>query len=778
MFDAKWSPLSDLLAATDSHGHLSLFGFGGDDNYKKVPSEQFFHTDYRPLMRDQNDYVIDEQTQTPPHLMPPAFLVNADGHPYSIDFQRLVPGRENLSDLQLNPHVVVNDRGQPEIIGDLDSEDIEVNVTSDDNTVRTQNRRRNLWKKNVIPPLDAVALRTDEEHRINKQKVEDEYITTEYHKGGDNDNHETNGKFQSKRGRGRGKMPKRPNDSSSAPEVVCKNRLAAKALYDTDGEEEVAERNSDEDGIENDEYVEIVDDDDDDDDNDDDDDDEDSKQPVATRSSNGLNNRNRVYVSQELQINSDESSDSSEYSDWAEEEGNRTLLPPPSRTRKEKRGRRRIKIKDDDEDVEVDVEADEESSTTKITRKVRKAARVIHDDDEDEEMTKTNEEDMNDVKPSTSTDVSPRKGRPPKRNQQIKTEKVEVASAKKRKSISKQQILKDKKDYKECPPQYRPPDWLTSTKPRKSPYAPQIGDVVVYFRQGHEIYIETVRRDNTYELDDRSLPWLENVNIKIIEYCKVVGLRIEIKPPRLVCLKLNVIDPLTDKCTGTHFSIKYHDMAGVVDFVILKQIFERGEEREWRPKDRFRCIIDDAWWIGMIESREPFDINYPDSPFQCYNVLWDSDEREKLSSWDLEPMHMKKSKQSNKGDSFDVSNEELISLIYTPDQYEWPSCGRDSECERILAGLEKIMELSIAEYFNYPVDLDAYPLYAIIIGYPIDLNTIKQRLENRYYRRVNSIQWDVRIIERNAVNFNEKKSDIVRQAALLTDILLEFIVYV
>jgi bromodomain and WD repeat domain-containing protein 1/3 len=66
-----------MFAATDSHGYLSLFGFGGDDNYKKVPNEQFFHTDYRSLMRDQNDYAIDEQTQHPPHLMPPSFLVNA-----------------------------------------------------------------------------------------------------------------------------------------------------------------------------------------------------------------------------------------------------------------------------------------------------------------------------------------------------------------------------------------------------------------------------------------------------------------------------------------------------------------------------------------------------------------------------------------------------------------------------------------------------------------------------------------------------------------------------
>ena len=85
------------------------------------------------------------------------------------------------------------------------------------------------------------------------------------------------------------------------------------------------------------------------------------------------------------------------------------------------------------------------------------------------------------------------------------------------------------------------------------------------------------------------------------------------------------------------------------------------------------------------------------------------------------------------------------------------------------------MELSIAEYFNYPVDLDSFPMYAMTIDYPIDLNTIKERLENRYYRRINSLQWDVIKIETNAILFNQPKSDIVRKATLLCELLMEFI---
>jgi len=48
----------------------------------QLPEQVFFHTDYRPLIRDANGFVLDEQTQQAPHLMPPPFLVDVDGNPH------------------------------------------------------------------------------------------------------------------------------------------------------------------------------------------------------------------------------------------------------------------------------------------------------------------------------------------------------------------------------------------------------------------------------------------------------------------------------------------------------------------------------------------------------------------------------------------------------------------------------------------------------------------------------------------------------------------------
>ena len=78
----------------------------------QIPSEVFFHTDYRPLIRDANSHVLDEQTQQPPHLMPPPFLVDIDGNPHPPRYQRLVPGREECEKAQLIPQVGTTPSGK------------------------------------------------------------------------------------------------------------------------------------------------------------------------------------------------------------------------------------------------------------------------------------------------------------------------------------------------------------------------------------------------------------------------------------------------------------------------------------------------------------------------------------------------------------------------------------------------------------------------------------------------------------------------------------------
>ncbi|KPP58353.1 hypothetical protein Z043_123830, partial [Scleropages formosus] len=119
VFDCKFSPDGQNFACTDSHGHLLIFGYGCRRAYEKIPDQMFFHTDFRPLIHDSNNYVLDEQTQQAPHLMPPPFLVDVDGNPYPSSYQRLVPGRENCKEEQLVPQLgyLANGEVMEQVIG-------------------------------------------------------------------------------------------------------------------------------------------------------------------------------------------------------------------------------------------------------------------------------------------------------------------------------------------------------------------------------------------------------------------------------------------------------------------------------------------------------------------------------------------------------------------------------------------------------------------------------------------------------------------------------------
>lgn len=310
-------------------------------------------------------------------------------------------------------------------------------------------------------------------------------------------------------------------------------------------------------------------------------------------------------------------------------------------------------------------------------------------------------DENNNSKPCTSQAAHSRNFKSPskrkKRCQKIKKEHSTVSKSRSFSKKSNDTFMDEKKNKKnliktevpltECPNEYRPPEWLTSTKPKKSPYVPQMGDFVVYFRQGHELYVDEVKKSGVYQIDENSLPW-KSKKIRVQEFCKIIEMNIIIKPPRLVHLKLGVVDK-HNNLTGLKFNVEYHDMPHVVDFVILRQFYDKAIEKNWRPKDRFRSIIDDNWYLGIIEENTPYEEEYPDSHFQCLKILWDNGDREAMSPWDLEQLYASGSRKRSAEANIDgaaVTAEELKALLYVPEGHEWPLVGRDYECERIFNG--------------------------------------------------------------------------------------------
>ena len=76
--------------------------------------------------------------------------------------------------------------------------------------------------------------------------------------------------------------------------------------------------------------------------------------------------------------------------------------------------------------------------------------------------------------------------------------------------------MNNREKFSELPEAFRPPEWLTECVPRKTPYHPQIGDELVYFRQGHALYVQAVKNRDVYNIDvNKNQPWHKNTNLRV-----------------------------------------------------------------------------------------------------------------------------------------------------------------------------------------------------------------------------------------------------------------------
>uniref|UniRef100_A0A7M4FCK0 Bromodomain and WD repeat domain containing 1 n=1 Tax=Crocodylus porosus TaxID=8502 RepID=A0A7M4FCK0_CROPO len=652
VFDCKFSPDGQHFACTDSHGHLLIFGFGCSKPYEKIPDQMFFHTDYRPLIRDSNNYVLDEQTQQAPHLMPPPFLVDVDGNPHPTKYQRLVPGRENCADEHLIPQLgyVATSDGEvvEQVIGQqtLDQDDQGLEPSILDGMIRQ--------------------LQQQQDQRTGADQEA---------------------------------APSGPQNGEGTP-----RRAFRRPSLDIQSPPNIGLRRS--------------------------------GQVEGVRQMHQNAPRSQIATERDLQA-------------WKR----RVVVPEILLSLFRKQEEYRIAKGEEERELYVTErkrnncrEPDAGINLQPPVRTARQKAVKYCSSSEDE----------------ISVEKSSPKKRRRKRRKKPKPKKQEETDTLAQPVIP--ELLDD----------WHPPVWITDTALRRSPFVPQMGDEVIYFRQGHEAYIEAVRRNNNYKLNPHKEPWRKMV-LRDQELVKIVGIRYEVGPPTLCCLKLAFIDHATGKHTDKSFSVKYHDMPDVIDFLILRQFYDEARQRNWQASDRFRSIIDDAWWFGTVLGQEPYQPQYPDSHFQCYSVKWDNGEIEKLSPWDMEPISDNVDQPEELGASVSVTSGEMEKLLYKPQEGEWGKKSRDEASERIIGGIDQLLTLDISAPFAGPVDLCTYPKYCTVIAYPTDLNTIRTRLINRFYRRISALVWEVRYIESNARTFNEPGSAITRAAKKITTQLLKFI---
>lgn len=73
------------------------------------------------------------------------------------------------------------------------------------------------------------------------------------------------------------------------------------------------------------------------------------------------------------------------------------------------------------------------------------------------------------------------------------------------------------------------------------------------------------------------------------------------------------------------------------DFIVLRHHYDDSIKRKWKPGDRIQAVLDQQWWTGTVDKREPIDDDFPRSNWLTLVVKWDTGEDEVLSPWDVEP---------------------------------------------------------------------------------------------------------------------------------------------
>ncbi|KAJ4840685.1 hypothetical protein Tsubulata_048630 [Turnera subulata] len=298
--------------------------------------------------------------------------------------------------------------------------------------------------------------------------------------------------------------------------------------------------------------------------------------------------------------------------------------------------------------------------------------------------------------------------------------------------------------------------WLMLSKKDASRYIPQIGDEVVYLRQGHQEYIE-------YTSTKEPVPWKSlKGNIRAVEFCKVERLDYATLPGSGdSCCKmiLKFVDPASSVFQKS-FKLTLPEVTGFPDSLVERTRFDAAIQRKWTC--RGKCKVwwrnegeeGGKWWQGRVLSVKPKSSVFPDSPWERYAVQYKSEPTETHlhSPWELFDA------ETEWWDEPCIDDEmtaKLLSAFYELEK----SRDNDEKVTNLLLSWENILVI-----------------FWHLTGFlwvPLSLESIQSRLENKYYRRLEAVKHDIEVMLAIAESYSGKDQDLVRKMVRLTDFLSE-----
>ncbi|TQD80063.1 hypothetical protein C1H46_034348 [Malus baccata] len=266
-------------------------------------------------------------------------------------------------------------------------------------------------------------------------------------------------------------------------------------------------------------------------------------------------------------------------------------------------------------------------------------------------------------------------------------------------------------------------------------YIPQLGDEVVYLRQGHQEYLKLVKNSEEGPWG----PW-ESIkeNIKVAEICKVESLDYASLPGsgESCCkIKLRFVDP-SSVILGKALKLTLPEI-DFNDFIVEKTWYDASVGRNWTTGEEcavwWRDSISDeggTWWVGRIVRCQAKSHEFPDSPWLRYEVRYENDDETHLHCpWELRGPSIVDDPSSCEQPHIDSESKEKLLCIFSNLQ------------QKDLQTIQQLNQaVQKADFCNsFPVQL--YP------------ELIQSRLENDYYRSLEAVKHDIMVMMSNAQHY-------------------------
>ncbi|KAH7578253.1 hypothetical protein JRO89_XS01G0359900 [Xanthoceras sorbifolium] len=278
-------------------------------------------------------------------------------------------------------------------------------------------------------------------------------------------------------------------------------------------------------------------------------------------------------------------------------------------------------------------------------------------------------------------------------------------------------------------------------------FIPQLGDEVVYLRQGHYEFIEST---GSREVG----PWRSiKGDINAVEICKVENLAYATFPgsgDSCCKLTLTFIDP-SSSVFDKAFKLTLPELIDFPDFIVEKTRYDAAISRNWTHRDK--CLVwwrsengeGGNWWEGRIVSSQAKSDEFPDSPWERYTVRYKNSENHLHSPWEL----------------------------HDPDiSWEHPQIDLEIR-DHLLSSFAKL-EKSVTrkqDYYGIQRLNEAAQKLDFLNRFPVPLypEVILLRLEKNYYRSLEAVKDDIKVMLSNAESYFVKNAELSAKMRRLSD---------